>query len=366
MSGGLSPPQIVNSFREGSIIVRHREYICDVDGTVAFAKQTFDINPGIVRSFPWLAQIANAFEQYRWRGIIYEYKSTCSDAVVSGATTPSIGTVMLATDYNSPDGNQFTSKLIMENHEFSNSGKPSTNMIHPVECSSRLTPMTRLWVRDGGIGANQDLRLYDLGAFTIATVGFPGANASVGELWVTYEIEFYKTKFSHPDAEECSFDRFLLTTGITNTAPFGTAATRTSTSVLEGSVNSTGTTYTLPNGGMNGEKYYWTYHVTAQTNSGDIDEYTDVTVTLGAGLQGVTAFSAGNGGAANSVSHQFSHAALAQTLLYTDWCLMGMFEIVDSTADQTLAFTVGVALPTGTGLKGEFMVIRIPQSFSVS
>lgn len=369
MTGGMSPPQIVNSFNEGSIIVRHREYIGDVNGTVAFAKVSYDINPGIYRSFPWLAQIANAFEQYRWRGLIYEYKSTCSDAVLGTSTTPSIGTVILATDYNSPDGNQFINKMVMENHEFSNSGKPSINMIHPVECSARLNPMTRLWVRDGAIGANQDLRLYDLGSFTIATVGFPGANASVGELWVTYEVEFYKTKFSYEDAAECGFDYFNFTGAtVTGTVWFGVSASTANTNnSIGGTISTSGTTYTLPSTVNNGERYLFIYHISGSAASSDLDETADYTITLGSGLATYAAWTP-EGGAAAKVSRAGTFGTSAGcTITVTGWTIIQTVQVTDREGALTWTPTLngGLAFPI-TNVEGQLFVQRLSENFIIS
>lgn len=196
MDGGLTPPQVINSMNDGGFIVRHREYIGEVTSHTAFDVSRYNINPGLETTFPWLSAIAPAFEQYRFRGLLFEFNSTSSDAVLSTATSSSLGTISMATEYDvlEPD---FPDKRAMLNHEFSNSRKPSVCFIHPVECASNQTPVTKLYVRTEmePLPADADLRLYDWGAFQIASEGQQADGGVLGELWATYEVEFYKSKY---------------------------------------------------------------------------------------------------------------------------------------------------------------------------
>jgi len=221
MVGGLDPPAIVNSVSAGGVIVRHREYLQDIVASTAFEILQFPLNPGLIETFPWLSSIAAHFEQYRWRGILFEFKSLSSDAVLSTATSSALGSVVMATQYNALNP-VFPNKFVMENYEFANSSKPSISFIHPVECAKRDTSIEELYVRTGAPAANADLRLYDLGNFSIATVGMQADGGVAGELWVTYEIEFFKPKIENPsDAEEAVGHYHLASTATpNNTNPF--------------------------------------------------------------------------------------------------------------------------------------------------
>lgn len=222
MFGGMSPPMITNSMNSGAIIVRHREYIGDIISTTAFTNRNFPINPGMVGTFPWLAQIANAFEQYRFRGLIFEFKSLSADALISASTNIGQGTVIMATQYNALSPG-FSTKIEMENYEFANSCKPSCSFMHPVECATYQTPNTPLYVRSGAIPTGSDERLYDLGNFNLATQGLPSDTGSVGELWATFEIELFKPKYNPNTAEGLGVDNFSTAGNINITAntPFG-------------------------------------------------------------------------------------------------------------------------------------------------
>lgn len=194
-SGNLhgNVPQIRNS--STGTIIRHAEYICDISSgagnPTAFNNQAFALNPGHGSTFPWLHEIANNFEEYEFRGLVFEYKTMSVDAIASSSVN--VGSVIMATDYNVNHA-PFTSKQQMENYEFCTSGKPSQTTMHMVETARSQTPLTRLYVRNENPTSftGQDLRLYDLGLFQIATQGLPAAAASIGELWVTYEVEFFK------------------------------------------------------------------------------------------------------------------------------------------------------------------------------
>jgi hypothetical protein len=221
MEGGMSPPQIVNSIDNGGMIVRHREYLQDINSTTVFTNQSFDLNPGLVATFPWLSQLAVGFEQYKFRGLVFEFKSLSSDSIVT-SSNGALGAVIMATQYNALNAN-FPDKKTMENYEFANSDKPSRSFFHPVECKASLTTVTNLYVRSSAVPSNADQRLYDLGNFQIATVGMQSATGVLGELWCTYEIELYKPKLVAALGLNLLTDHYQLG-AIQSALPLGTAA----------------------------------------------------------------------------------------------------------------------------------------------
>ena len=245
MKGGLTPPQVVNSVNKGSIIVRHREYIGDINATSAFTLTSYPINPGQSRTFPWLSGIAVNFEQYRMRGCLFEFLSTSSDSILASSSSSALGTVNMATEYDSLENN-FSGKREMLNHEFANSRKPSVSFIHPIECKRSLTPVSELYVRPHSVPSNADQRLYDLGKFQIATEGMQAATGVVGELWVTYEVELFKAKYDVSQLSAGLSDHFVLT-GVTNSLPLGTGSAPSSTSSLGGTINTITRAYSFPN-----------------------------------------------------------------------------------------------------------------------
>lgn len=184
-------------------VVYHREFITDIttSGTTgAFKIDTFPINPGLAQTFPWLSGVADNYEEYAIDGMIFEYKTTSSNAVAATNNNPALGTVILATQYNSLSP-VFTNKQQMENYEFGCSTNPSCSVMHAIECAPFLTPNHLLYIRDGSQNdiSSGDLRLYDLGKFSIATVGCQAPDAVIGELWVTYKVKLVKSRLPSPD-----------------------------------------------------------------------------------------------------------------------------------------------------------------------
>nr|AQU11742.1 capsid protein [Cruciviridae sp.] len=194
LASGTSPPQFGSSKGSKSVRVQHREYIQDVVSSPtagAFLIQGFGINPGNPALMPWLSSVASNFEVYRLHGMIFEFKTMSADALSSVQTA--LGTVIMATSYNSANPT-FFSKQQMENYEFAQSAKPSESMCHYVECSKNGIPLGELYTRDNAVPTGQPSQFYDVGTFNIATVGLPGTNVLVGELWVTYDVELFKPK----------------------------------------------------------------------------------------------------------------------------------------------------------------------------
>lgn len=228
------PPSVHNRGKEGMVQIRHREYIGDVISSTGFGMQySLPLNPALLDSFPWLSGIANQFTQWQPNGVLIEFVSTSGNAVASNNTA--LGEVMIATQYDSVVA-PFTTKQQMLNQEFSVSGVPSCNHIHPVECQSRLSGQTNFYTRSAPVPAGADQRLYDLGVVYVATQGQQTAGVTLGELYVTYDILFMKPQL--PDVDQASetelqVAQYLATDSTINLASglnfFGSSGTLQST-----------------------------------------------------------------------------------------------------------------------------------------
>jgi hypothetical protein len=242
-------------------VIRHREFIGNVLGSTAeFSPVFYNINPGLDETFPWLYLIANCFSSYRLLGMVLEFKSLASDYT----TSTYLGFVVMGTQYNSLEI-PFPDKETMENSEYSNSCKPSRDLLHPVECSPQQQVLTQLYIRSGAIPANADLKMYDLGRFCIATGG-QTANGIIGELWATYEVELYQPKLSRNFGATINFDHWqTLTDSATSLLPFGTDATQAAGGTMLGSrINPSGATYFFPPGEASGSYRIW-YRISSAT-----------------------------------------------------------------------------------------------------
>lgn len=166
-------------------IICHREYLGDIEGGSGFNLRDYPLNPGITKTFPWLSTVAQNYQEYKFHGLIFEFRPLITDYVTSGAP----GVVVMATNYNA-DAPLYTTKQEMENSEYAVSCKPTRDLIHGVECATPLTILPHRYVRTGSVDTGQDLRLYDYGTYQLATQSNP--SQTLGELWVSYAVEFFK------------------------------------------------------------------------------------------------------------------------------------------------------------------------------
>lgn len=219
-------------------IMRHREFIGNVRGSVLdFAAVSYDVNPGLDDTFPWGYALANCFTSYRMRGMVFEFISLSSEYTA----TPYMGFVAMASQYNVLDAN-FTNKKVMENSEYSGSTKPSKNLMHPIECANDQILNDHLTVRSGEPPANADKRMYDLCKFTIACGG-QASSGIIGELWCSYEVEFYQPKLGGATGNLINAEHWV---GTNSTAAFPLASPVVKAgSKIGGSI--AGNTYTFPN-----------------------------------------------------------------------------------------------------------------------
>lgn len=224
-------------------IVCHREYLTDIVGTSGFNITKYAVNPGIQGTFPWLSTLAQNYQEYRIHGIIFEFRSLITDFVTGGAP----GVIVIATNYNA-DAPLYSSKQEMENSEYAVATKPTLNLIHGLECAAGQTVLPEKYVRTGDVPSGQDLRMYDLGNVQVATQGNP--TQLLGELWVSYCVEFYKPRM--PDSIGGEVDSGMIRrTNSTGVSPLGLI-----TFGRNGSLTLDATQTTLSWTGQPGNRYF--------------------------------------------------------------------------------------------------------------
>lgn len=223
---GQDPPMVRNTNRGEATVINHREYLGDLkSGALSGSHTVFNLrkyalNPGNTELFPFLASIARNFQEYEIRGMLVELKSLSSDFAAQLA----LGSMFMCADYN-VYGNDPTTKQQVENMEYASSAKPSRSMIMPIECD----PSNNLGVhKNVAIDSEYhtgDKRLYDWANLYIGTQGCPEANASLAEIWITYEVALFKpiigaNEIIHPIAHwDAAGWRWA---GTNETAPMGT------------------------------------------------------------------------------------------------------------------------------------------------
>lgn len=205
---------------DSSIIVTHKEFIKDITATNPFSIEKLVINPGMSSTFPWLSTIAQSFQQYQLLGCVLYFKSESADALNS--TNTALGSIMLASDYNALDS-PFETKQGMEATTFSSSGRPSKDIIHPIECDPAQSSGPALrYIRSRAV-VTGDLRLYDWCNSYIASQGVQ-ASSRVGSLHIAYSVRLCNPELTVPRGLNVRYARLFQGTAITNANPLGTSA----------------------------------------------------------------------------------------------------------------------------------------------
>lgn len=207
--------------RHTRTIIKHREFVTDLNGSTAFSNAILAINPGKINVFPWLGLVALSYERYRFHKLWFHFKPLWGDAVAS--TNATLGAVVMCMNYDVLDSG-FNSKMAMESYEGSVSGKPSESLVFKADISPSRSTVREYYTRaNNGVVSGSDARLYDIGSMQIATVGQQAVSV-IGELWVEYEVELLQPRIPSPPGVEvlAVHAPFTPTTGAWN---FGSGPT---------------------------------------------------------------------------------------------------------------------------------------------
>jgi hypothetical protein len=214
-SGGPPAFAALNS----GIRIAHREYIADVTSSTGFSNTTYDINPSNRTTFPWLSRLASNFEEYSIKGIIFYFNTSCGSAISS--TNNALGTVGMTSVYD-PSDPPLSTKRECEDYAGCVAGVPSCNLIHPIECKPRSNVLDRLYIQLSAVSDLDDLKFYSHGTLNVFTQGMQAAGITLGELWVSYDIEFFTPKILPIGAVEMAASRTWGTaSAVTNVTLFG-------------------------------------------------------------------------------------------------------------------------------------------------
>jgi hypothetical protein len=225
-----SQPRFVAAGSNGDVRVVHREYFSDLLGSVAFASNAFNINPGLSNMFPWLSQVAGRFEAYHFNRLSFSFETE--------SATSATGTVLLVVDPDAADAAP-TSKSDALAYRIKNRGAPWEPFDLPTPPLADAGGMSRKYVRQGALAANLDIKMYDAGQLFACTTGQSGV-AAVGELYVDYDVSLYTPQVV---AGSASALRITGSGSLIASTLFGTAATVTGS--LPATVSADGKTLTF-------------------------------------------------------------------------------------------------------------------------
>ncbi len=248
---GARRPQISSSRADGDLRVRirHREYVTDITGSVAFAVAQYNINPGLALLFPWLSAMAGLFESYIFRNLRFQFRTE--------SATSQVGKILMSVDWDVLDAAPVTKTAMMQERTKAD-GPTWVDLDLRCDQADLLKFGTQRYIRTGSAPTVSDLKTYDVGMFNIGSQGVTGAPV-IGELWVEYDVELI-TPNTAPDPISA---RILSGGTVSNAAPFGDAPVKTGTL----NVSASGATLTFSQVGQFMVDFYFTGTISSYTAS---------------------------------------------------------------------------------------------------
>ncbi len=205
-----APRIIASTTGDGAVRIQHTEYLGDIaNTTTTFESTSYALNPGLVKSFPWLASVARNFNEYEFVNLRFYYETE--------AATTIGGCLMMATNPDAVDSAP-TTKQDMSNlvgYVRTAPWKEVGEVLQPPGVCG-----VRRFIRQGSV-SNTDLKTYDAGNFIVATQGI-SSPTTIGELYVQYDVVFRAPirVVGAPGAK-------IVNASATTASTFGTAPTTT-------------------------------------------------------------------------------------------------------------------------------------------
>lgn len=167
------------NYTSDSCRLQHCELLGSVAGTNAFNINvntgTFQVNPGIQSSFPWLSCQAAAWEKYKFHSLTFVYHTKCP--------TTTAGNIIMAMDYDAGDVAPSTEQQMTSFY-----GAVESAPWREIRYKCDMTRMKdSRYIRVSAV-TGQDIKTFDQGVLYVGTVdGTDGAGW--GKLWVEYDVE---------------------------------------------------------------------------------------------------------------------------------------------------------------------------------
>jgi hypothetical protein len=159
--------------------VVHTERFASVITTgTAVEVTSYQINPGLPSVFPWLADVANRYEKYKFASMSFRY-------IPQSAALA--GTVTCAFDFDPNDDAPTVMAEATTYHDYvSTSIWQEARLMLDLANGDRMPEKN---TRPGLPGADLDLNMYDVGVLHVLTEG--AAAATIGYLEVTYVVDLF-------------------------------------------------------------------------------------------------------------------------------------------------------------------------------
>lgn len=179
-------PRIKTSKNGRDVTISHREMFSTVLGTSAFSAAQFLINPGNSTLFPWLSQVAPAYDSFEVKAMKIEYVPRCS--------TSEIGSVMLGVDYNVETPAPATDTQIDAWYGTADGACWEKKSL-TIDREALRNLGTQKYISQGY--PQNDLKTYYPGVIYVATFANNPSNG-LGKVWVDYTIKLITAQSGSP------------------------------------------------------------------------------------------------------------------------------------------------------------------------
>lgn len=214
--------QSVASSSDLRINVRHKEFVADISGSVAYSASSYSINPGLSPLFPWLSGMASLFESYRFKRLVFHYRTSSSTATG--------GKVLLSVDWDAADATPDTKVgQLQERTKADDAAWANFSLICDQADLNKFGPQR--FVRQGSVSST-DIKTYDVGNLILGVSGMSGTSV-VGELWVEYDVELMTPNTAPAPLSA----KVVAATSISNAQIFGSAPVTTGSLAVTPSVS---------------------------------------------------------------------------------------------------------------------------------
>jgi hypothetical protein len=178
-SNRTSAPTIKSTNKMTHIV--HRELVTTINGNTTFGVSTFNLNPGLSATFPWLSSIAGSFEQYRFNRVTFKY--------ITRAPTSYIGSILMAPEYDALDAAP-SSELLASQMNGAIEDTPWKDQSLSFVVGDMFPMGPRKYIRTGTLPSSSDMKTYDAGQLFVCAVSCFDTSA-IGKLWVEYDVELH-------------------------------------------------------------------------------------------------------------------------------------------------------------------------------
>jgi hypothetical protein len=183
MSGKKQP--VVKYKPDGACSVSHMEYVQDIAAVGSGVVTTqFVVNPQRTATFPWLSAMATRFEVYKFRKLAFHYKPS------TGTSTD--GWVALGFDFDYYDEAPSKSTLLAWKYASKSAAWQNTTLDISNDARLSIAKYANYSATSG------DARLDMLGNLWV--LADSTSSGTLGELFVSYEVEFRQPAFKIPPA----------------------------------------------------------------------------------------------------------------------------------------------------------------------